>query len=412
MQRLNIITIDPTNMSPDEQRILGAFLISQISEFVNKSIDKQGHNKNNAPYISYGKDSQGFRLTHNLCIDTQNNDPNKKYFVYSNADGDVRGTGSYNKVRCILGVLDIAADGPPLAKYTPTKAYAVRISNHKQVEDVCTHESVERQYKKAQAFPHLGMRVPVKRVPLTVGPGFFSKSYTVMHAFEGEELDWAFNYLNTLQQMVALTLTVLETYKKQVADQNHIHRDIKPDNIMANMKTNPPTVNFIDMDFAMKIDTSIEDAWGTPGYIAPELKNFLGGDNNTIIATQKFDIWSLGITLIECWNQNLSPRKITDKMLGHETTDWREDMMAPWKAAEQAGSYLQYIINNYAHYRQFKFSYYVRSAISPDHEKVIQDIFKAMTSYDPTRRPNIDEAIGVFERIQNERLSPGHTLAP
>ena len=73
------------------------------------------------------------------------------------------------------------------------------------------------------------------------------------------------------------------------------HRDIKPDNIIFNKKTNKITL--VDFGFSCKTDKLMFIDCGTPNYIAPEVWNNINGYNHSV------DIWASGLvlfTLIFC----------------------------------------------------------------------------------------------------------------
>jgi serine/threonine protein kinase len=77
--------------------------------------------------------------------------------------------------------------------------------------------------------------------------------------------------------------------------QNYVHLDIKPDNIVLD------TTNLVSklIDFGFAYDSSLHDKhikqWGTPKYMSPEMI-----DNKEITDITKCDVYSLGITFIEC----------------------------------------------------------------------------------------------------------------
>jgi serine/threonine protein kinase len=83
---------------------------------------------------------------------------------------------------------------------------------------------------------------------------------------------------------------------------NGFHRDIKPQNILISKET-PERIIFKLSDFGLArlpppySRSMTNTAWGTQGYMAPEILN-----NNSF--STKSDIYSLGITLIELMTGN------------------------------------------------------------------------------------------------------------
>lgn len=73
------------------------------------------------------------------------------------------------------------------------------------------------------------------------------------------------------------------------------HRDIKPDNILANADH----IKYIDFG-ASCIEVCEKDFKGTPSYFAPEMHKMISGSSNLSFQSyQLFDIWALGATIYE-----------------------------------------------------------------------------------------------------------------
>ena len=74
-----------------------------------------------------------------------------------------------------------------------------------------------------------------------------------------------------------------------------IHRDIKPDNIML---TQHDTIKLVDFGIAVRVADSFPSRSNTPAYHPPE----------TSVLTFAYDVWSVGITALELFNEKLPPR--------------------------------------------------------------------------------------------------------
>lgn len=80
-------------------------------------------------------------------------------------------------------------------------------------------------------------------------------------------------------------------------DKDIVHRDLKPENVLIHkdhkyVGSFKPTVKIIDFGFAAELSDgeSLNKAYGSPYYAAPEVYNNKGYD-------QSCDIWSIGVIL-------------------------------------------------------------------------------------------------------------------
>jgi serine/threonine protein kinase len=74
-------------------------------------------------------------------------------------------------------------------------------------------------------------------------------------------------------------------------EHNIAHRDLKPDNILVNMKSINFETKIIDFGFAAKSKEKLQVFCGTPAYMAPEICNKTHYDG------QATDTWASGIIL-------------------------------------------------------------------------------------------------------------------
>lgn len=112
----------------------------------------------------------------------------------------------------------------------------------------------------------------------------------------GELLLQKINYppQELLMHMYQLILATYYIHKMGFA-----HRDLKPDNIILDVKTK--TFKIVDFGTACTLDC--KDITGTILWMPPELFNTTERSNSSLEFAQKHDIWSLGIILYELANQ-------------------------------------------------------------------------------------------------------------
>jgi len=151
--------------------------------------------------------------------------------------------------------------------------------------------TIANEHEKIQTIPYLD-----------VSKGACSKKvktvWIAMARIPGDNLK---NYLIKNRSMsdldkMKLYLSILKNYQEN----NYIHSDIKPSNIMIDKNTQ--TAKIIDFAFALNKNDEARTR-GTYGYIAPEL---LKPSDEKLLANEKMDIYSLGMVLVNFWNPRIS----------------------------------------------------------------------------------------------------------
>src|ERR1700737_540624 len=126
--------------------------------------------------------------------------------------------------------------------------------------------------------------------------------FYAMEFVEGETLDHLIKRSGRLDVNVALEITTqVAAGLAAVHEQNLVHRDIKPTNIMVRLKEEGSvTAKIIDLGLAKTLDESVSQAWisspgvfaGTPEFASPEQFAGVGVDIRS-------DLYSLGVVLWE-----------------------------------------------------------------------------------------------------------------
>ncbi|KTD09220.1 putative protein kinase [Legionella gratiana] len=122
-----------------------------------------------------------------------------------------------------------------------------------------------------------------------------------------------YNLNMSLNEKKALTLALLEAYKKQIYDENRVHRDIKPENIMLNISDGKFLPTFIDLDDAAVIgdicDVLPYSEGFTPREIVYKESMLIHQPGSGQPAKTSQDIYSLGKVLAQLWKEELDNPK-------------------------------------------------------------------------------------------------------
>jgi serine/threonine-protein kinase LegK1 len=189
-------------------------------------------------------------------------------------------------------------------------------------------------YKYMTKWLHLGHKNPAE--------GFIQGDFhtsTVMQKVRGESIENIIKHNPDYSRKNALEIMVAssQAYKEQIEYKGIVHCDIKPGNIMlkvadASERTQHLAAIIIDLEDAKLISSPVGRE-GTPGYLAPELRDKLAEETNM---TRASDIYALGLTYISVVTGTIVTRyddlpKILDeiqKTHGQETHDMLKSMIA------------------------------------------------------------------------------------
>jgi serine/threonine protein kinase len=139
--------------------------------------------------------------------------------------------------------------------------------------------------------------------------------------------DYIKYYTITDKEKMYITKTLCD-YLKEIHSRNIIHCDIKPHNIIYEIKEKK--IVFIDFGASTEIDSSksveIEENMGTEGYMSEELS--LG------YASYKSDIYSLAVTILELWIKDI----------WYITKTYRKDILYALKRLDETNPSLSIIL--------------------------------------------------------------------
>lgn len=459
--------IDPTNMSKEEATALANYLLTNNQIGANKSINQSQApeylEKNPYHHQILSKESntekqsnKNFIITHNLLKENISeaeleikSKPRPKsqlpfgsietirYFVISN-DKKPLARGTFSSIRPIIGYIEINPKtlesnfipqaGQLVVRITNTKNAQTKRKPSKPYNHVETLELYEKIYKK---FPHIEMKRPVK-VTKNYGNGFFDKSYTIMAFIPGKDFyDTVADIYDEYQQkdelppislMVDLTISLLEAYKTQIADEEYAHRDIRGENILIayhkdSTDKHPFSVSYIDLDSALPYDKKPGErndyGFGSPGFIAPEI--ILQKKQLPISVNQKRDIFSLGVIATSVFNIQLYPDFCFGDHLNQEELLYKASDFVVQNKSYDPDKLIEEII---ARNPSEENSYFFQSVIFPEGNnesvettlgEIIKQQLKSMTSANPDERPTIESLITAFKNIK-QVLNDGNKL--
>jgi serine/threonine protein kinase len=221
---------------------------------------------------------------------------------------------------------------------------------------------IENEYNNANEKSHLRTRLIYSD----------KNAYSIMKKINGKNL-W--NVLNEYDSKIppaiilALFSNILRKYKEQVSDKDVFHRDIKLENIMADIKAESIDVNIIDYGTSVsdKDKLSYTDIVGTPVYMAPEIWGRKPYNKSA-------DIYGIGYVLAE--------------LLGYEI--YESDSNEESKQKESDDGYKEGKIKTLTQLQLFG---------HPTNDELAQFIITLLKSDPNSRIKNIDEALDSLDAI-------------
>lgn len=248
----------------------------------------------------------------------------------------------------------------------------------------------QQEYLVSKDLPLLGMKAPV-----ISDTG--QMAYLVMRLFPGENLYEIIKKIKsgvikvTSDRLIELTLNILQEIKAQVHNQNLVHRDIKSENIIVDLQTN--AINLIDFEKSKKLldpDHCPENG-GT--VITMPQEQFDPCKKEIPRYSIKADSYSVGKTLAELWHAR-------PKVDIHAKTYPHID--------HRIKSYLFYF-SFASKDTEFDYQKFRAGDLSEKHAAQIKVTLEQLTRALPDNRWSIDQAIAVFQKIQEERRPEPNT---
>lgn len=248
--------------------------------------------------FSYLETNYQFSFTQSILKRKRKEGKEGDRFEIFNSNQHPLGKGGFGIVYPIIGTMKFIA-GKPLIQ--TKKKRVVKIEDHSKKNKV---NSIIDEYNGLLKSGHLHPKPPV-----FIGIDAKIKSYLVMYEAGGVPLEKIMSPTKrrelidlipelTVAKRIDLTLAILRAIKTQVSDVNLIHRDLKPWNLIIDLKQSPPEV--IVVDYGLVLEQGKQDfrKVGTKAYRATE--SFSGSP----IYTLKSDVYSTGRILSYLWGDN------------------------------------------------------------------------------------------------------------
>lgn len=373
----DVQSINPTKLASDQ-----AILLRQLLEFTfkNESNENQPESvwhkkyKDDIRIYTVTVSDRGFstqkklELTHDIIHQKHFNvvtgEVENRYAVYLPDEKPIK--GHFASVYDVIGELIPDNNNglkfkPKLRKVKVQKYIDESVNKNLKVSngDILKKENIVHESDMSQYATHL------HAAPVTFDKTERTGYLTMKKFFQQRLSDVLTSGVSIdVKSRLELSCQLLYSLKYQFHNKNIIHRDIKPENIIV---TSDLKANFIDMGFSKKLDEENHDLCGTPGFAAPEV--FSG------VHSVKSDIYALGITLGLLWG-------------GDQDKDAVNEI-----GQRDISRISRPIICNL--FKNFASSLLIDS-VSKDK---IKSIIYNMTSYNINNRPDISEAVSVFDDI-------------
>lgn len=352
--------INPNKLTNQEATDLYLFLESQ------RQISVAVWKKNTVYSISNIK----YQFSHDVVQRARKD--GKTGFRYEFISDRVLGKGTYGRVFDVEGRLALDQNKLTYTRYgyegkkNQGKKYrVVKVQSPRENKELeSERKRVEEEYQLSIKAGHLGIKKPTFRG---------ETSYTVMKKLPGKELykimvdDYRGITVLSLRKRLNLTKALLKALNDQVIKQGIIHRDIKCENILVDMRE-PISVNILDYGLSIEANKADGKQAGSRKYMAPEAYT---GE----MPTPAMDLFSMAIVLALIWRVDLNSF-ISAEQLGDATKLNLNSLFSDIKGLNQAN------------------------------QEIIRSTLKAMLAPKNTDRPSIDEVIAKFDRIMtNEQIA-------
>jgi len=285
-KKVQVITLDPSNLLEDEANLLHQFLLAEEKK---SKDEKQKVFYQNTDYFFKGKT---IRFTEQLVRRTKKQFFTKKYIytVFNPILDNLLGKGSFGEVYSASGKLEHSNNSMKYSEYSGDKEKAIKVQ-------FISPENKAKRMKKEYMLQKRIKSSKTKKITFEKVQGKKLKSYLLMRKYPGESLTEILLKKDTLtvSQRYHLTVNLMKALQA-IFDDGVIPRDVKPDNIKVNLATMEVTV--FDVGLGRLRDKKDKKRKGTPEFTSPEMA--LYGE----LADEKSDVYALGLILRELWDDS------------------------------------------------------------------------------------------------------------
>lgn len=295
--------------------------------------------------------------------------------------------GSFGVVTLLEGVL--IHHSPDVFSFENHKKQILKAQALYDTENNKPIEIPRNEAKISRLIPHLHARTPDESPD-----GKYST--LILKQFLGTDAAKIIGNIKLLKsistdQRLDVTINILFALQYQIHQFGVIHRDMKPSNIMINLRDN--SVYIIDLGLSCfmpgeqkgVVDNYSQEIFvGSPGYMAPEV---LLKTRHDLLS----DIYSIGLVLLEFWG--LLDRQVSyDALkLGKQIED------------EKALLYVINSVKNNCEPALHNFGDLLRGDLNDEDAKAIYCLFLKLIAFDPESRISLNEAINQLEMIRLQR---------
>lgn len=397
--RSNVMIINPTDMTEDEEVILSYALEDQAA------IGKHYHNTDCLLPIPINRiecktdiDLDGFnqiQLTHHILRRSRNSDASQnRYEVY----GQMIGGGSFGKVYMSVGTL------VPLEK----SRLMLKKSNARVIKEIISTNSpaymdiARQEYEMTHRDEELGAKYPV--FFKEVLSSHEMRSIIVMKYISGEELRKVIqrdqinkksqNHIDT-DTRIRMSISVAIALEK-VHRNNIVHGDIKSANAIIDMLSPLKMVKIIDYGGSSDKHAHVKlDIVFTPLYAAPEL-------HDGYAPIQESDVYSSSWIFNEIWRGDDHPAQYLEDKLKEKIQDTKNPIT--FKQIAKKKHEIHKKLESVSHHCKFTNLFIGIHDLDKSHRHRIEHLLKKESDKKPVNRGYFQEAVEVFEDISFDRI--------